>query len=162
MRRDPGSNTAGVFYRNSRIGFRDMIDGSSNALVVGERAWRHGNNIAANSGVCFGIGDQNGGSQGNAVIQGGTDRADELVNIANYDHGLAFALGGASARLNEKGSIGRLGFSSPHVGGVHFLLGDGSVRFLSENLDHRPDTVAIDSLFEYLCAYGDGNPVGEF
>jgi prepilin-type N-terminal cleavage/methylation domain-containing protein len=43
---------------------------------------------------------------------------------------------------------------SPHTGGVHGLMGDGSVRFVSENLSGI--TVAR------LCAPADGNPVGEF
>ena len=41
-----------------------------------------------------------------------------------------------------------------HVGGCHALLGDGSVRFLSENLDTQ--------LVRRLMARADGEVVGEF
>lgn len=41
-----------------------------------------------------------------------------------------------------------------HTGGCHALLGDGSVRFLSENLDTQ--------VIRRLCARADGEPVGEF
>lgn len=49
---------------------------------------------------------------------------------------------------------GHNGFRSAHTGGTHVLLGDGSVRFLSENLDW-------DTLLS-LCQMEDGVPVGEF
>ncbi|QDT88499.1 DUF1559 family PulG-like putative transporter [Gimesia algae] len=46
------------------------------------------------------------------------------------------------------------GFGSPYFGGAHFLLGDGSVRFISENIDPR----TLKAL-----ATPDGNePVGEY
>jgi prepilin-type N-terminal cleavage/methylation domain-containing protein len=43
---------------------------------------------------------------------------------------------------------------SAHTGGVHTLLGDGSVRFLSENLDTHT--------CRRLLVRNDGEPVGEF
>ncbi|MDB5335621.1 MAG: hypothetical protein JWN70_1240 [Planctomycetaceae bacterium] len=46
------------------------------------------------------------------------------------------------------------GASSHHVGGAHFLLGDGSVRFISNNVDFVT--------YNYLGAKADGNVVGDF
>lgn len=46
------------------------------------------------------------------------------------------------------------GAKSKHVGGVHVLLGDGTVRFLSENMDWRT--------YQRLGARADGEVVGEF
>ena len=46
------------------------------------------------------------------------------------------------------------GFKSRHVGGAHFALGDGSVRFLSENIDY--------ATYQKLGDRRDGQVVGEF
>ena len=45
-------------------------------------------------------------------------------------------------------------FSSQHVGGVQFLLCDGSVHLLSENMDY--------SVFRNLGERSDGNVLGDF
>jgi prepilin-type processing-associated H-X9-DG protein len=45
-------------------------------------------------------------------------------------------------------------FSSQHTGGVQFLQCDGSVRFVSENIDYQT--------FRNLGERDDGNVVGEF
>ncbi|MBX3436712.1 MAG: DUF1559 domain-containing protein [Planctomycetaceae bacterium] len=46
------------------------------------------------------------------------------------------------------------GFSSDHVSGAQFLMADGSVHFLSESIDRQ--------LYENLSTQADGNVVGEF
>ncbi len=46
------------------------------------------------------------------------------------------------------------GFRSSHTGGAHFLLGDGSVRFISENLDYNT--------YQKIGTRNDGLVVGEF
>lgn len=53
--------------------------------------------------------------------------------------------------------------SSAHTGGFHTLLGDGAVRFISQNIQWLPATAAEPrSIFANLCDIGDGNPIGEF
>lgn len=46
------------------------------------------------------------------------------------------------------------GFKSRHVGGAHFVLGDGSVRFLSQNIDYLT--------YQKLGNRADGQPIGDF
>ena len=46
------------------------------------------------------------------------------------------------------------GFKSRHVGGAHFVLSDGSVRFVSENVDY--------ATYQKLGDRRDGQTVGEF
>jgi prepilin-type processing-associated H-X9-DG protein len=47
------------------------------------------------------------------------------------------------------------GFRSVHVGGAHFLFVDGSIHFLSENINH-PQT------FQRLGGRADGQVVGDY
>ncbi len=44
--------------------------------------------------------------------------------------------------------------SSVHEGGIHVLMGDGAVRFLSENMDNTQ--------YALLTRIHDGEPIGEF
>jgi prepilin-type N-terminal cleavage/methylation domain-containing protein len=55
-------------------------------------------------------------------------------------------------RAGVLGSWERAG--STHTGGMHVLLGDGAVRFLSENVDLV--------ILQRLAAMSDGQPIGEF
>jgi hypothetical protein len=48
----------------------------------------------------------------------------------------------------------RFQFAGPHTGGVQFALGDGSARFISENIDVR--------LFRALVTRSGGEVVGAF
>ena len=61
------------------------------------------------------------------------------------------------------------GFSSNHVGGALFTFCDGSVHFVSENVDYHKDTVGvanyfqlINTVFQRLAVRDDGQPVGDY
>ena len=126
----------GTFGANSARGFRDMSDGSSNTIVVGERYSPQG---SGNSAV---IGD--------AIWAGVADNSSGL--------GQAMTLGEASIPINFNASMTprpiTTGFGSMHVGGAHFLLGDGSVRFVSQNVDQNT--------YRQLSRVSDGAVTGEF
>ena len=47
-----------------------------------------------------------------------------------------------------------MGFKSRHVGGAQFVMGDGSARFISENIDY--------CTYQKLGDRRDGLPTGEF
>ena len=100
----------GMFYTASRVKIRDITDGTSNTIMAGERA--------REAGAGSWIGNRNPDGQG--------------------PHGNDYVLGTGWTAINDN-SINnnfRMGFSSKHPGGAQFVLADGSVRFLSENIQH--------------------------
>lgn len=150
---NPANGAVGLFSRNSSTRFRDMTDGSSNVIAIGERSTAVGN-LDTYSAVMFAIKDTTGPGANNAV------------EGALSDIDLSYALGGGLVNINAELNLAvpgfaRQGFSSPHTGGCHFLMGDGRVRFVSENIDHNLDD-PINSTFERLIGVSDGQPIGEF
>jgi prepilin-type N-terminal cleavage/methylation domain-containing protein len=151
----------GVGYEDSRISFRDITDGASNTLMVGERAFNIKSlNIGAGNALGFSPATA-GGSSANQQCRSCL----AVVGIPYW---------GLNQTVINPDHQSR-GFSSNHVGGVQFLLADGSVRFISENIDHKPNSIGaaagtndhsgpafIDSTFERLLGRADGQVVGDF
>jgi len=148
---DTQSPANGIFFLNSSVGFRDIPDGLSNTIVVSERAYDLGGGIRCGAGVIV-------GTRGIAVAN--TDRV----------HSVVFSGKGMINSIDTSNSTNNnsclMGVSSMHPGGVQVALGDGSVRFLNENIDQKPDVQrqipVVDSLYEYLIGRNDGFVVGEF
>jgi prepilin-type N-terminal cleavage/methylation domain-containing protein/prepilin-type processing-associated H-X9-DG protein len=143
----------GVGFQNSKIGFRDITDGSSQTLCVGERAWRYDDlTVGAANALGFSAEVCNPSSSANIKAAG-------LAAIGIGYDGINYS---ATNRIHQ----GR-GFSSNHVGGAHFLMCDGSVHFISENIDYQKNTVTtlptpVTTTFARLLCRNDGQPVGEF
>ncbi len=141
-----GVGANGLFWRNSSTKMRDITDGTSNTMMVGERAWDlpnpSGGNFTCRAAVVFG------------------------TNINNEQSNIHPVLGSTTSFLNASTNECNKGFSSRHAGGAQFVLADGSVRFISENIDadnrHTGGTEAPDSTYERLCSRDDGGVLGEF
>ncbi|HRX81722.1 MAG TPA: DUF1559 domain-containing protein, partial [Pirellulaceae bacterium] len=151
------SNAKGLFRQDEALSFRDMIDGSSNVIALGERRWQ--------SKTTAGI-----QTIGAANVWGIRDLGS--VTLANSDI-LGDVLGASTCSINNNAPDAtstrkRRGFSSQHPGGAQFALADGSVRFISETIETDFDANGsntsgdVDTTFEYLMAIQDGNPVGDY
>ena len=58
---------------------------------------------------------------------------------------------------------GAAGFGSAHLGGANFLMADGAVKFISENIDFANDQDATRlGTYQRLGRRNDGQPVGSF
>lgn len=147
----PGAPTdKGILFRNSNIKIRDITDGSSNTIVVGERSHQH-QFVGASTVV-------QADSTWYAAIPNAT-RPSGMMMMP--DEGPASLIlghvgqGGMMTMHHPPNTTNHIAnFSSKHEGGAHFLLGDGAVRFLSENMNYET--------FRYLGTISDGNVLGEF
>ena len=127
----------GVMFPQSRTGFRDITDGTSNTIMVAESreenasVWIDGTSASVSARYM-------------ALVPPTYAGNNVSINYQPYFQGGVFP-----------NSIGQnWGPSSQHAGGAHHLLCDGSVRFLSENLDVN--------VYDALATRDGGEVVGEF
>ena len=122
---------------------RDMTDGTSNSLMVGEIL------KMSNGGDCRGCWGLNMGAlvsaytRGDPEIDGANGIATPNVRAVGIyrDHPTRCAntpsIGDPQLECGDAGGdgLGGIAARSRHTGGVHFLLGDGRVTFISQNVD---------------------------
>lgn len=140
----------GVFGVNSKIGMRDITDGSSNTVLMAERVFPHRANDIGMVAVATAF--------TSTVITPNDCRATYNGTTRQYNSGFTlrdfggdrWADGGAGVsgfttilpinspsctQVSHENQPGIYSAGSKHVGGAQALMGDGSVRFVSENID---------------------------
>ncbi|MEZ6064085.1 MAG: DUF1559 domain-containing protein, partial [Planctomycetaceae bacterium] len=126
---------AGLFGPNTNVRFRDMTDGTSNTIMAGERAWSYpGTDPRSGSGL------QIDSRAALAIVTRSSRTPDRTCTGCGYTDSLATTGPGINSNnvIDAFGNVAhgriRAGYSSLHLGGAQFLLCDGGVRFISENV----------------------------
>jgi prepilin-type N-terminal cleavage/methylation domain-containing protein len=174
----------GVFGRNTKVRFRDLKDGSSNVMFVGERRMPRlctGPWLGPQGSYCTfwaGVGptgpaltnvassnpelNQIMGTTNQLLLDTTTPRsgpstlltAATIVKINRLALNQGTGIAGLTPLSGQFADTVTVGFSSWHTGGMQALLGDGTVRMINENIDVNT--------YQNLSRRSDGETLGEF
>lgn len=177
-----GSVSNGIITQGREMNFRDITDGSSNVVILGELLKGDNNqNATSDSDIVrnptnptFANNDFPTAAElatEGAVLNGLSTTAEGSLSACGsdwtspYPHQTLFntaatpnwrfrsaAYGGGFGLCADRSSIAPA--RSRHTGGAHVAMGDGTVRFISENIDTL--------LWQRAGARADGNPLGDF
>ncbi len=140
--KNPREDCDGMFFGNNTVRIRDVSDGTSHTLMVGEITGSEG--FSGGKPAFFqhfimtqNIQSTNDGINGIDTVPGGRNRPIDDVGVNRH------------YKLFDE-----IGFSSFHPGGCNFLMVDGSVTFLNEDIETGPN-----SILEYLTTRAGGETV---
>lgn len=180
----PHDQHGGIFTLSTATRIRDITDGTSTTVMVGEvgaHAFQSGGRVNG-AGVPR---KGNGGVFRSALVATGVNPT-IATNLRTDGYKRPIAI---LPRADGGGNAGYWGpWSSPHAykptfvdhyginaewpgasslhpGGAHFLMGDGSVRFISENIQMTTSSAGTQNLWHSLNTKSGGRydqPIGEF
>jgi prepilin-type N-terminal cleavage/methylation domain-containing protein len=135
----------GVMFGQSKIGIKDIIDGATNTLLLGE-SYTDPDFVKDNQGMDYWA------FFGNQIDTWSWGR----ITGTEYSEAAGSTVVPINSRLNPQihGVLMEMSFGSYHTGGAFFTMGDGSVQFLSENIDL--------GTYRKLGSRAGGEVVGEF
>lgn len=124
-----------AFGEDRKTNMSDFSDGTSNSVLMAEQVREKYNGVI-------------GGWSYTCHVNGGIDFTRDWYRINQWDYygNPATFLPGRLGQWMTSGSL--------HTGGVQVVLADGSVRFISENIDGTTQN--------YLAKISDGKVIGEF
>ena len=151
----PSPRTTGLFVVNESRTFGQISDGLSNVIAIGEVSWRPFNANTQGSERQYILG---------SIVTNGNSNC---TNVGPATNGAFLHVRANRNKLNGPviGGIKHRSFHSYHAGGANFVLADGSVHFISENIEHTNSTWEMFQAsgtmgaYQKLSSMNDGNPV---
>lgn len=150
---------SGMLIPFRSLSMRDCTDGASNTIIVAEQSGRvNGKEASANA-----LGPWHGMANTSSSAWNASTDLTTLTGGCWYPAGITsvrfspneFTLAGSGGPGYARSPFsGNTVLNSFHTGGVHVLLTDGSVRFISDNIDF--------TTLSQLSVRDDGQVVGEF
>lgn len=138
--------SGGLFNKNRSKSIRDMTDGTSNCMIFGEYSGRAKGANGVKQTEAEALSNVNGQPwfgfyEGDGAVSA-TYHAHKTIRYAPnlYWYG--------SVIFNQQS------LKSEHAGGIHIMMGDGAIRFLSENIDLQT--------YYNLADIADGTLLGSF
>lgn len=120
---EPGPDGNGLFFRNGRVGLRDITDGTAQTIALGERSHRLGEATWV-------------GSVTNAIMFP-TDNDDVGRYRTETSSGMVLGHVGEGRGPGDPRADVNTFYSLHSGGGVNFLFADGHVTFLKATMDYR-------------------------
>ncbi len=140
------SDYGGFFKNRSEFKFRDMVDGTSNVIMIGE--------AEGHSDITDGGFPSWAGTYYHTL--GYTNGRFSRVRIGNEGFPINFG-------LNGSGMTQRQCFSSRHPGGAQFVYADGSTHFIPETIEvGTKDDVSNYGVYIKLLTRNDGQVIGNY
>ena len=129
-------NRTGPFVVDQSCKLAHITDGVSNQIFIGERAYTYpgtGGTVITARGANALV----GGGRAATLFDCGGENSCALTHVAGTLGRCPINCknGACGAQTTSNNGVAMAGFSSLHPGGAQFVLGDGKVMFMSDNID---------------------------